>query len=418
MMGALVTAGVSIWLCCGAVVPGGSCPGEAVAEGDSVARGLTAVEEKLVESNNEFGFRLFREIVQLDAGKSVFISPFSAGMALSMTYNGAGGETAEAMKSTLKLEDLKIEEVNEGYKDLIGLVTTLDARVRFDIGNSIWYMQGMKFRKEFLRVNSVYFDAEVTGLDFRAEQAVKTINEWVKEETNEKIEEIISAPIPEQMVMLLINAIYFKGTWTYEFDQKRTRDDYFTLSNGSKSPCRMMALSREFEYLESEELQAIDLPYGDGAFRMTVLLPKKGVTLNTLIDSLNERSWERRLKGFRRTKVGLELPRFKMEYEITMNDVLKALGMGIAFDEGAADFSGMYAGPEPLSISEVKHKTFVQVDEEGTEAAAVTSVGMVVTSLEPSPVMRVDRPFVFVIRDSHTKAVLFMGKIVEPTWEE
>lgn len=417
-MPGLMTTATMLWLCCGVGVPAPGPAEKAEAPRDTLARGLTAVEESLIKSDNRFGFKLFREITAREVGANVFVSPLSVAMALGMTYNGAGGETAEAMRKTLEIGEVDTEDFNEAYKGLIGLLASLDARVRFDIGNSIWYREEFKFKKSFLDLNRSYFDAEVMGLDFSRPDAAGRINEWVSEKTSEKIKEIVNAPISSEMVMLLINAIYFKGTWTYEFDEKRTRADFFTLPDGSKRPCRMMSQGKEFDYLDNDELQAIDLPYGDGMFRMTVLLPKEGNDVDSLISGFNEVSWRQWLEGLRRMHVVLELPRFKMEYQRTLNDVLKSMGMGIAFKQAEADFSGMCEGPEPLSISEVKHKTFVQVDEEGTEAAAVTSVGIVTTSVRPTARMRVDRPFVFAIRDSRSQALLFMGKIVEPTWEE
>ena len=417
---------VSIMMTMATLVPALCLGGEAGAldvsrsagRSDTLKEGISAIERSVVDAENTFGFELFREISDRSGEENVFISPLSVAMALGMTYNGAGGTTAAAMKGTLELGEIDRDDFNKAYGELMGSVGTGDPEVRFEIANSIWYREGLRFKGEFLGVNERFFNAEVRELDFGAANAANVINKWVSDGTNSKIREIVSAPIPREMVMMLINAIYFKGTWTYEFDERRTKDDFFTLLDGSKKKCEMMVRDSEFDYLEGDEFQAIELPYGDGRFRATVLLPREGVSVDSLISGLNEASWRQLAAGLRSREVIVELPKFTLEYELSMNAVLNALGMGVAFDPNKADFSRMYDGPEPLSISEVRHKTFVQVDEEGTEAAAVTSVGIVATSIARKPRMRVDRPFVFAIRDSHSEALLFIGKIVEPIRQE
>lgn len=217
--------------------------------------------------------------------------------------------------------------------------------------------------------------------------------------------------------MFLINAIYFNGNWTYEFDKEMTQDDLFIRDTGRQVPCKMMIQTNEFQYQENADFQAVDIPYGDGEFRMTILLPKPGQDINTLIAALDMQTWQTWVDGFSADSVTLQLPKFKLEYEIKLNDVLAALGMSIAFLPGQADFTGMYA-PGGLFIDYVKHKTFVEIDEEGTEAAAVTVVAIGETSANPGPkFMRIDRPFLFVIRENDSGTILFIGKIVEPESE-
>jgi serine protease inhibitor len=213
--------------------------------------------------------------------------------------------------------------------------------------------------------------------------------------------------------MFLINAIYFKGIWTYQFDKKLTKDDWFTLPDSSKKPCKMMTQDGEFQYFENADFQAIDLPYGNGDFSMTIFLPHSQKDIDSLIAEFNQDNWNKWINSFYKHEVMIEFPKFTLEYELILNNTLKALGMEIAFNPDLADFTKMYKGPESLFISQVKHKTFVQVDEEGTEAAAVTSVEIAMTSAPPW--MRVDRPFVFVIRENKSQTILFIGKIVEPT---
>lgn len=380
-------------------------------------RPLTSLEKRLVQSGNEFGFRLFREINKGTPGQNVFISPLSVSMALGMTLNGANGSTLEAMQQTLALAGLNNDDINQSYRSLIDLLTTLDTKVLFDIANSIWYKQEYTFEPQFMDLNRTYFDAEVQALDFSDPKSVDTINRWVDEKTRGKIQKILDR-IDSRDVMFLINAIYFKGTWTYEFDKKHTEDDLFNLPDGSQKPIKMMAQTGSFPYFQTDDFQAVDLPYGDRAFSMTIILPRPNRDLDSLIAALTPESWDQWMQSFAPATVTVQLPKFKMEYDITLNEVLKALGMGIAFDPMKADFTRMYS-PGGIFISFVRHKTFVQVDEEGTEAAAVTAVGVRATSVGDSgPILvRVDRPFLFAIRERQSGTLLFVGKIVEPSFE-
>ncbi len=383
-----------------------------------ISRELNVAEKRLVEKDNIFGFKLFKEIVaQEKKDKNIFISPLSVSMALGMTYNGADGITKEAMETTLELSGMGLQEINESYESLIELLTGLDLKVKFQIANSIWYREGWSFEKEFLNLCKRYFNAEVSGLDFDDPDAPNVINSWVDEKTNGKIEKIVDSVT--DLVMLLINAIYFKGTWTYEFDKDLTADDLFNLPDGSQKSCRMMVQEGDFQYFETDDFQAIDLPYSDEKFSMTIFLPKPQTDVNSLIEQLDQENWDYWADSFSERSVKLLLPKLTLKYELTLNDALKALGMEIAFDSYQADFTRMYKGPQNLYISKVKHKTFVKIDEEGTEAAAVTSIGVGATvSIGSSPIMmRVDRSFVFVIRENHFQTILFVGRIMEPTLE-
>ncbi len=377
-------------------------------------RELTSAEKSLVESDNKFGLKLFREICAEEKESNVFISPLSVSMALGMTYNGANGETQEAMQNALELSGLSLEEVNQSYKSLIELLTGLDPKVRFDIANSIWYRQGWNFEQDFLNLCKEYFDALVTGLDFGSSDAAKTINAWVDQSTNGKINKIVDDSIGDAFVMFLINAIYFNGTWTYQFDPDLTKDDKFILPDGTKKPCKMMSQQGDFRYLFNSVFQAVDLPYGDGEFSMTVFLPCPEADINSLIAEFTQENWDEWVSSFSEQSLQLFLPRFKLECEFGLNQVLKSMGMDIAFDPNRADFTRMFK-PGGIWIDAVKHKTFVEVNEEGTEAAAVTSVGIVDVSLPPT--VRVDRPFVFALRENHSQTILFIGKVVNPSSE-
>lgn len=388
------------------------CEHTAVAPDNRIFRELNTLEKRLVESDNNFGLKLFQAVINTKRDENVFISPLSVSMALGMTLNGANGSTLEAMQTTLALAGLTTEEINQSYKSLIELLMQLDPKVQFQIANSIWYRQEMNFEQEFIDLNKTFFDAVVRGLNFNDPNAKDIINAWVKEKTNGRIEKIVEQINPDH-VMFLINAIYFKGIWTYQFDPAHTQDDWFITDGGSQTPCKMMHVTGDFSYFANESFQAIDLPYGDAGFTMTIVLPKKPTHIDSLIAQLTPEKWSAWMGSFSKHAVELSMPKFTLQYDITMNDVLSALGMGIAFTD-AADFTRMYK-PGNLAISKVKHKSFVQVDEEGSEAAAVTSVEIIFTSFGGGPVsMRIDHPFVFAIRENHSQTILFIGKIVAP----
>lgn len=374
-------------------------------------RDLTAAEKQLVASDNRFGLKLFREIVAAEGEKNIFVSPLSVAMALGMTYNGANGATREAMQSTLELQGMSLEEVNESYRSVIDLLRGLDPKVTFQIANSIWHRQGFEVEPAFVNLNKTYFDAIVRALDFADPQAVVTINDWVNENTNGKIKSIIDR-IPERTVMYLINAIYFKGTWKLRFNPEKTTAQPFHLTDGSVKSCQMMAMPEtNIAYLWTKEFSAIDLKYGDGDYSMTILLPHWNMTIDSVMAQLTDENWQIWLGEFRLRNWALQIPKFEIEYEKSLKEVLSAMGMGVAFTD-SADFRVINRAGN-LLITEVKHKTYVKVDEEGTEAAAVTSVGVGVTS--GPPLFMVDRPFLFVIHENQSGTILFIGKIVDPT---
>jgi len=390
----------------------GDSPTEPNGKIEGLPRPLDVSEVAVVNANNRFGFNLLRELNAADPDSNIFISPLSASMALGMTLNGAAGSTYDAMRVTLGFGDLSNEAINQSYRGLIDLLIDLDPRVTFGLGNSIWYRQGFPVEQEFLDTTGEYFDAEVAALDFNDPSSVGVINGWVEDKTAGKIKEIIEPPIDPLTVMFLINAIYFNGTWTYEFDPAETEQAPFHGPNGSTVPVMLMSQEGDHVYVNNEDYQAVDLPYGGEAYSMTVVLPREGVSIDSFVAELDENGWNDLFADAQVTGIELQLPRFKLEYEKVLNDALKALGMEVAFMGGAADFSRIAAGRD-LYISRVKQKTFVEVDEEGTEAAAVTVVEMRETSVPSGPpVMRVDRPFLFAIRERFSGTVIFVGKIV------
>jgi len=376
-------------------------------------RELTSVEKNLVTSSNQFGFTFFNEMVAQSEGGNIFVSPLSVSLALGMTYNGARGTTEEGMRACLQFGELNSAEINLGYRGLIDLLTGMDSKVKMEIANSIWYRQGFSVLAEFLDAALTFFDAVVAELDFDNPDSADVINDWVAEKTHDKIDSIVDKPLPSAAVMFLINAVYFKGTWVTEFDKLNTYDATFHAADGDKTVKMMGLLETEIRYMSNQHFSAVDLPYGRGLFSMTVILPNPEKDIDEVIGLLNSENWAEWMGQFQEHEMDLYLPRFELEYEKMLNDALIALGMEDAFSFDA-DFTGINPAGG-LYISKVKHKSYVKVNEEGTEAAAVTSVQVNLTSV-PSQ-MRVDRPFIFVIHDSHSNALLFMGKIVNPDSE-
>ena len=376
------------------------------------------IDNSVVTANTKFGFNLFDEIRKTEQGKNIFISPLSISTALAMALNGASGETEQAMTNTLQLQGLGSESINRGYAGLRQILLTSDPKVTLAIANSLWARQEFSFKPDFLQRNTQFFGAEISTLDFDDPSASQTINQWVDTNTNGKIQKIVDEIDPAK-VLFLINAIYFKGTWQREFNPLRTRDDTFYLSSGDEKQVPMMRQNRWYPYYKGEEFQAISLAYGDGQMRMYIFLPDPESDLNIFLENLNAENWEHWISQFHRQDVFVVMPKFKLKYGKTLNDTLKVLGMDIAFDPTLADFSRM-APLETLGvdlyIGEVVHETFVEVNEEGTEAVAATSVGIPgIVSAPPPPIpFIVDRPFFFAIRDNETKTVLFMGVVVDP----
>lgn len=380
-----------------------------------IARELTPAEKSLVQSSGDFGLKFFRQIVSTEKDQNIFVSPLSISMALGMTLNGAAGTTQSAMEQTLELSGLSQGEINQSYRSLIDLLTGLDRNVIFEIANSIWYRQEMTFEQAFIELNQKYFDAVVRAMDFGdAEGAAHIINAWVNEKTHGKIDRIVEAgDINWGTVMFLINAIYFKGSWQYQFDPANTFDQGFALANGSTKAVPMMHLSGALRYAENDLFQSVDLLYGSGKYSMTVFLPKSGTDIDALAQQMNASNWQNWLAAFEEVDVDLALPKFTLKYELELSKALTALGMGIAFDAGNADFTGMHKDGG-LYIGKVKHKTFLEINEEGTEAAAVTSVEIERTSVPVNIQMQINRSFLFAIRDSHSGTILFIGKIIDP----
>jgi len=400
-----VVVGV-VWACSASDVAGPT-PGTL----SHLPRDLSAGEQQVLKAGNQFSIALFRQLAKAQPGKNVFVSPLSASMALGMTMNGAHGTTLDAMRSTLGFDTADLQQINAGYKGLIGLLRGLDPSTTFQLANSIWYRNGFPVRQSFLDAVKDPFGAEVRGLDFSDPGSLSVINGWVNTNTQGKIPSILDAISPNDE-MYLINAIYFKASWRTRFDPALTRPGSFQTSSGATQTVSMMhrdpmpgVLNKVFSF---PHLYTAELGYGNDAFGMTILLPERGLSIDSVAAALTTAQWNdivAMLDGSMGIVLGVTLPKFSVTYDRTLNDDLTALGMGVAFG-GAADFSALSSSP--VFISSVKQKAFVDVNESGTEAAAVTNVALAAST---PPSLDVDRPFIFVIRDRLSGTILFMGKM-------
>lgn len=391
--------------CAGVTDPGSTTPGVAIS---TLPRALTAGEIKVLSASNDFSFALFRQLAAAQKDTNVFVSPLSASFALGMTMNGAANATLDQMRATLGFGTVTDAEINESYKSLIGLLRGLDKTVDVRIANSIWYKTGFPVKQPFLDAGRTYFDAQISALDFRSPAAPRTINDWVSNATAGKIPKIVDELGDE--VMILVNAIYFKGSWRQRFDPAETRDALFHAANGDER-MRLMHRNGSYSFVSTAEYSAVDLPYGDSAFTMTAIVPSNGVSLDAVGASLMRTGvWTSMISQMRRANVDVFIPKLKLEWQRKLNSDLIYLGMTDAFSDTRADFSRLSS--VSTLIDYVKQKTYVDINEEGTEAAAVTSVGFVTTSAPITQEFRADKPFIFVIRERLTGTIMFMGRIV------
>lgn len=375
-------------------------------------RELSVVEQEIVTGANAFGFDLFRLVHAEEQAPNVFLSPLSASTALGMTLNGAAGETWEGMRTGVRLGDRSEQEINEGYRSLLELLVRLDPRVEFGVGNSVWTRQGFPVRPSFYDTVREYFGAEAHERDFDDPATLEEINDWIRKATDGMIEKGIDE-ITDADKVFLINAIYFTGKWTSRFDPNRTQQAPFTREDGTQVMVPLMWQKGEFPYTGNARYQAIELGYGGGAYSMVVVLPAEGERLADIVAELTPQWWDGLVAALDTVELDVYLPKFTIEYDAYLNAPLIAMGMERAFST-VADFTRLT--PQPVCIQYVRQKAFVEVDEAGTKAAAVTVGGVGVTSLPPS--MRVDRPFLFAIRERLTGTILFLGAIGDPTHKD
>ena len=375
------------------------------------------VDSRLTAATSRFSFKLYDQILKQRTKQNTFVSPASVMLALAMTYNGADGTTRQAMARALEVEGMSLEEVNRAFAGLKSALAPSDPKIQLKIANSLWARRDFPLNPAFIERNKQHYGAEIANLDFADPGAPKIINSWVSRNTEGKIEKIVEQ-ISDNDVLFLINAIYFKGKWKFEFKKENTKPDMFKLTAEEQKEVPMMSQSESFLYYKGKDFQSVALPYGTGKVSMYVFLPDEPKSLAQFEKDLTPENWDTWMRSFRVTPGDLLLPRFKVEWESSLNGALAALGMAEAFNPARADFSQMAkVNSGELFISQVKHKSWCEVNEEGTEAAAATSVTMSLTSVqEPRErfYMKVDHPFFFAIRDNQTGVVLFMGSVTNP----
>ena len=367
---------------------------------------------------NDFSFNLLHHI-QADQSKenNFFISPLSLHMDLGMVLNGASGTTYDEMLQMMDLTGQSLDEVNQAYKTLLTELPDADPKVQLGLYNSVWYRKTFPFYTEYTKGLEKNFDATVTPLDFKPTD-VSFINDWASRKTNGKITKVLDR-IQDEDVMFLLNALYFKGDWTSKFDKAKTAPADFHLEDGSSKQVQMMHQQEAFEIYTAEDFMAVRLPYGNGQFAMTVILPSAGKKLDEVLSGIDGTQWETLKDNMAKREVNVGLPRFTIPaYSIKLNDVLQSMGMKSAFNSNSADLSKMADISEKrLFVSFVKQDTYLKVDEEGTEAAAVTTTGIGVTSAPIVSQFICDHPFGIIISEKTSNTILFMGKIMNPDSE-
>ncbi len=372
---------------------------------------LTVRSGEVISSSNQFGIELFTRTA-IEENSNMMLSPLSASVALSMALNGSANETYEQMREMLGYPaDMTIEEINEAYKSLVSQLLTVDPKVAITLANALFYRLEFPMKKSFSDVLANDFNAHVEGLDFDLPSAVDVINQWASDNTMGRIPKVIDEISP-YAVMFLMNALYFKGDWTYQFKESDTENRPFFTDEGGQLSVPTMAGKINTKVHEGSSYRAIELPYGRKNFSMVVIVPN--ATLRQFYAEFTPETWQEIVVGLdtktQESEININLPKFEFSYEKVLNEQLQAMGMIDAFDGFLADFSGITDWE--IFISFVKQNTFIKVDEKGTEAAAVTTIGFEVTSLPPG--FNINKPFIFAIRERTTNTLLFIGSIVNP----
>lgn len=365
---------------------------------------------------SQFPFKLYQQIAKEQSKRNVLVSPLSISTALSMTYSGAAGDTKKALAATLGYADASDAAVSSEAKKLMDSLQNPGGGTKLQIANGLFGEKKVQFKQTFLASSKQNFNAGLKSLDFQSPGAVNEINSWVSEKTHGKIPTIIDQLNPNA-VLFLINAIYFKGSWEHKFEKSRTKPHDFVTAGGARKKVQLMNMDRsDFQYFENDQFQAVNLSYADKRLHLYVFLPKQGKTIDAFDASFTQKNWDAWKSQFHKSEGHLGLPRFKVEDKLELEKPLTALGLGIAFDQKKAEFPGL--ANFNLFITRVIHKTFMEVNEEGTEAAAVTGIEMAPTAavMNPKPPFKmiVDRPFFVALHDGQTDKILFAGHITQP----
>ena len=380
--------------------------------GENIMNGPTVkadtIGDEVVLANSRFAFDIFRAVYNADTEGNIFLSPASISMALAMTWNGANGNTKNEMAKALGFDGVHDMLVNGGFAYLVDILNTDADGITTDLANSIWIREGFTALDSFKKINSDYFAAMIEELDFSRDDASDIINGWVEENTKGLIDSIVDDDIHPATIMFLINTIYFKGNWQVEFDPDKTYESDFYVDGTSTGKVDMMSYKGNTLFYDAGEYKIISLPYGDGGMFMDLILPKEETSMDTFVNQFDYNGYVEALAGIsEKHDVIVGVPKFQTEYELSLKNALISLGMEEAFT-GAADFTGINESGN-IFISDVKHKTYIDVNEKGTEAAAVTSVEMKLTAVMDPIEFIADRPFMYTIREAESGSILFSG---------
>lgn len=373
---------------------------------------------KVIEASNNFTFDIFNELEKEYSDENIFFSPLSMSMALSMAMNGAVDETKDQIKDVIDFGAYTDDEINLAFKDLQSAFSTLDSEVEFSLANSAWYRDDLSLLANYQDILIDYYYAEIAGLNFSDAQSVSTINNWIADKTNDKIKDMISQLDPAT-VLVLVNAIYFKGTWTYEFDSDNTYNGVFKGLNNERINCEIMESGKiKTKFVVDTTKSIVSLPYGNGAYEMVLYMPANNTNMNNVLSELDASALNTLLENSTTDSIIVHLPKFKIETPtFSIVKMLKSLGMVLPFTANA-DFSNIFGVDLSIFISDVLHKAFIEVNEEGTEAAAATVIVFENTSIgEEERVFYFNKPFLFFIREVSTGEILFAGKLVNPGTE-
>lgn len=379
---------------------------------DPVPINLTANQVSLVSNENSFAHDIFKKTLDNSAEtQNILISPLSISTALSMTLNGSEGSTRTAMLAALKLNGLTQEAINRSYKDLTSALLGVDKRVLISIANSVWIENNFVVKKPFTDILTEFYTADSKSFDITDPKVPLQVNSWIENKTNGLIKNMIDN-LDQNTVMLLINAIYFKGKWNSQFDKTKTVNESFYKTDGSVLQVPMMKQTADFKIYTGDGFSLAEFPYGQGNYVMDVLLPTSNNGIKNLIPLLNVTSFQQWINQMAKRNIEVTFPKFKYGYKKELKEILSSMGMGIAFTD-AANFSGI--SDLATEITFVLHQAFIETNEEGTEAAAATIVGIGTTSMPVGPSeFKIDHSFLYVIRETTTNTILFMGKVTDP----
>lgn len=371
------------------------------------------IPENIIDANNNFSLELFKTINTNEGDSNIFISPVSVSFALGMTMNGADRNTYEEMKNTLDFADLDIEKINKSYLTLIDELYNVSEGVEFNLANSIWYSDKFSLQNEFKNLNENYFKAKMEGLDFNdVENSLDIMNSWVEEQTQGKIKNLINRIYPNDC-MFLINAIYFNASWKYQFDETETEESQFYIDNENAVNCDMMNIKSKFHFVKTNDYHALELPYANENYSMLMLMPRSK-NIDDFLNSINRDTIAKIQNKFEYDSINISIPKLELEYEINLNDILIEMGIEEAFDSRSANFSKMFNELQSsIWIDRVKQKSFLKVNEEGTEAAAATVVVMTL-GISDEKFMNFNIPYLFFIIEKQSNTILFCGKVVNP----